>query len=125
MIKVFSVSEMVAAERASDAAGNSYDDMMEKAGAAVAQAIIERYPVKDRRVTILVGPGNNGGDGLVAGRYLAEAGELEFTGSLVPGTSVHLAVTNEISFGPMHRYRVTARCEDQVLVRGCLTVATA
>ncbi len=74
MIKVFSVSEMVAAERASDAAGNSYDDMMEKAGAAVAQAIIERYPVKDRRVTILVGPGNNGGDGLVAGRYLAEAG---------------------------------------------------
>lgn len=74
MIKVFSVSEMVAAEKASDAAGNSYDEMMEKAGEAVAQAIIERYPVQDRRVTILVGPGNNGGDGLVAGRYLAEAG---------------------------------------------------
>ncbi len=74
MIKVFSVAEMVAAEKASDAAGNSYDEMMEKAGWAVAEAIRERYPVTGSKVTILVGPGNNGGDGLVAGRYLAEWG---------------------------------------------------
>lgn len=74
MIKVFSVAEMVAAEKASDAAGNRYDDMMEKAGRAVAEAIIERWPVSEQTVTILVGPGNNGGDGLVAGRYLAQAG---------------------------------------------------
>jgi hydroxyethylthiazole kinase-like uncharacterized protein yjeF len=74
MIKVFSVAEMVAAEKASDAAGNSYDEMMEKAGRAVAEAIIERRPVAGQAVTILVGPGNNGGDGLVAGRYLAQAG---------------------------------------------------
>jgi NAD(P)H-hydrate epimerase len=74
MIKVFSVAQMVAAEKASDAAGNSYDEMMEKAGQAVAQAIIERWPVSGQRVTILVGPGNNGGDGLVAGRFLAQAG---------------------------------------------------
>lgn len=74
MIKVFSVAEMVAAEKASDAAGNSYDEMMEKAGWAVAEAIRERYQVSGSKVTILVGPGNNGGDGLVAGRYLAEWG---------------------------------------------------
>ncbi|MGD8858254.1 MAG: NAD(P)H-hydrate dehydratase, partial [Chloroflexota bacterium] len=74
MIKVFTVAEMVAAEKASDAAGNSYDEMMEKAGRAVAVAIIERRPVAGQTVTILVGPGNNGGDGLVAGRYLAQAG---------------------------------------------------
>ena len=74
MIKVFSVAEMVAAEKASNAAGNIYDEMMEKAGWAVAEAIIERYPVANSKLTILVGPGNNGGDGLVAGRYLAEAG---------------------------------------------------
>ncbi|HET6446228.1 MAG TPA: NAD(P)H-hydrate epimerase, partial [candidate division Zixibacteria bacterium] len=61
MIKVFSVAEMVAAERASDAAGNSYDEMMEKAGKAIADAAIERYPVTGSKVTILVGPGNNGG----------------------------------------------------------------
>lgn len=74
MIKVFSVAEMVAAEKAADASGVSYDEMMENAGRAVAEAIIEHYPVSGRTVTILVGPGNNGGDGLVAGRYLAQAG---------------------------------------------------
>jgi len=74
MIKVFSVAEMVAAEKASDATGNSYDEMMEKAGMTIADAIIERFPVTGRKVTILVGPGNNGGDGLVAGRYLAKSG---------------------------------------------------
>ncbi len=74
MIKVFSVAEMVAAEKAADAAGSSYDQMMERAGKAVAEALIQRFPVDDKKITILVGPGNNGGDGLVAGRYLAEAG---------------------------------------------------
>ncbi|MDX1614488.1 MAG: NAD(P)H-hydrate dehydratase [Candidatus Promineifilaceae bacterium] len=74
MIKVFSVAEMVAAEKAADGAGVSYDAMMENAGQALADAILERYPVRGATVTVLVGPGNNGGDGLVAGRYLAEAG---------------------------------------------------
>ena len=44
-IKVFTVAEMVAAERAADAAGVSYDEMMETAGRRVAEAIIERMPV--------------------------------------------------------------------------------
>jgi ADP-dependent NAD(P)H-hydrate dehydratase / NAD(P)H-hydrate epimerase len=73
-IKVFTVAEMVAAERAADAAGNSYAQMMETAGAAVARAIQERWDVAGKELLVLVGPGNNGGDGLVAGRYLAEAG---------------------------------------------------
>ncbi|MCP4425413.1 MAG: NAD(P)H-hydrate dehydratase [Chloroflexi bacterium] len=73
-IKVFTVAEMIAAEKASDAAGNSYEQMMETAGRSVADAIIERYPVEGSYIWILVGPGNNGGDGLVAGRYLAQAG---------------------------------------------------
>jgi hydroxyethylthiazole kinase-like uncharacterized protein yjeF len=74
MIKVFSVAEMVASEKAADASGNTYDQMMEKAGKAVADAIQQRYNVAGSKVTVLVGPGNNGGDGLVAGRYLAENG---------------------------------------------------
>jgi NAD(P)H-hydrate epimerase len=48
--------------------------MMETAGKAVAEAVMARWAVAERTVTVLVGPGNNGGDGLVAGRYLAEAG---------------------------------------------------
>lgn len=73
-IKVFTVAEMVAAEKAADAAGVSYSQMMETAGMLVAEAIIERWEVAGAQVLVLVGPGNNGGDGLVAGRYLAEAG---------------------------------------------------
>ncbi|MEM7113293.1 MAG: NAD(P)H-hydrate dehydratase [Chloroflexota bacterium] len=73
-MKVFSVAEMVAAERAADQQGVSYAQMMETAGRGVAEAIMARYPVANKSVLVLVGPGNNGGDGLVAGRYLAEAG---------------------------------------------------
>ncbi len=73
-MKLFSVAEMVAAEKAADAAGVTYAQMMETAGLATAEAIMERYPVEHVRVLVLVGPGNNGGDGLVCGRYLAEAG---------------------------------------------------
>jgi hydroxyethylthiazole kinase-like uncharacterized protein yjeF len=73
-MKVVSVDEMRRIEAASDAAGHSYAAMMERAGRAVAEAIGARRQVRDRRIVILVGPGNNGGDGLVAARYLAEAG---------------------------------------------------
>lgn len=73
-IKLFTVAEMVAAEKAADAAGWSYDEMMETAGRRVAEAISERWDVDGAEILVLVGPGNNGGDGLVAGRYLAEQG---------------------------------------------------
>ena len=65
---------MVSAEKSADAHGHSYDDMMEQAGKGLADAIIERYEVVGKNILVLVGPGNNGGDGLVAGRYLAQAG---------------------------------------------------
>jgi NAD(P)H-hydrate epimerase len=61
-------------EQAADAAGHSYATMMENAGRAVANAIQERIPAKNKRMLVLVGPGNNGGDGLVAARYLSQAG---------------------------------------------------
>ncbi|MBP9500745.1 MAG: NAD(P)H-hydrate dehydratase [Candidatus Promineofilum sp.] len=73
-IKLFTVDEMRAAEKAADAAGHSYAQLMETAGWRVAEAIEQRHDVGNRQVLVLVGPGNNGGDGLVAGRYLAEAG---------------------------------------------------
>ena len=73
-IKIFTVAEMMAAEKAADAAGHSYAQMMATAGQRVAESILERYDVAGRQALILVGPGNNGGDGLVAGRHLAEAG---------------------------------------------------
>jgi NAD(P)H-hydrate epimerase len=46
--------------------------LMEKAGLAVADAVSRRWP--PRPLVVLCGPGNNGGDGFVAARVLAERG---------------------------------------------------
>ena len=48
--------------------------LMETAGREAARAIAERFPVDGARVTVLVGTGNNGGDGLVVARVLAGLG---------------------------------------------------
>jgi len=71
--KLVTVAEMAALEKRADAAGHAYATMMEIAGRGVAQRILARYP-KLGLVTVLVGPGNNGGDGLVCARYLQQAG---------------------------------------------------
>jgi len=64
--------QMDEADRASEGAGVSVGALMEAAGAAVAVAVGERWPM--RTVTVLCGPGNNGGDGFVAARHLQAAG---------------------------------------------------
>ena len=71
--KLVTVAEMAALEKAADAAGHSYATMMELAGRGVAESILVRY-ANLGLVTVLTGPGNNGGDGLVCARYLHEAG---------------------------------------------------
>jgi len=49
--------------------------LMELAGLAVAVAIQKQYPRSDfSRVLVVAGPGNNGGDGLVAARHLHQFG---------------------------------------------------
>lgn len=58
--------------RAIEATGASLSDLMERAGAAVA-AVAARM-VKAGPIVILSGKGNNGGDGIVAARLLAEKG---------------------------------------------------
>jgi NAD(P)H-hydrate epimerase len=73
-LKIVTTQEMRRIETAADAGGLSFDQMMENAGRAVAEAIDEWIEAEGARVLVLVGPGNNGGDGLVVARYLAEMG---------------------------------------------------
>jgi len=73
-MKLVSVDQMRHIEQTADAAGQTYAAMMERAGTAVAETIRSRKDVKDKRMLLLIGPGNNGGDGLVAARVLREAG---------------------------------------------------
>merc|ERR1719330_570720 len=55
--------------------GFSIDQLMELAGLSVATAITKEYPESSHaRVLIICGPGNNGGDGLVAARHLHQFG---------------------------------------------------
>ncbi len=74
MLKIVTTGEMRRIEKAADAGGLTFDQMMENAGRAVAEAVDEWIGAEDATVLVLVGPGNNGGDGLVAARYLAEMG---------------------------------------------------
>ena len=51
----------------------SVDQLMELAGLSVALALTKAYPLptdKPSQVLVCCGPGNNGGDGLVAARHL-------------------------------------------------------
>jgi hydroxyethylthiazole kinase-like uncharacterized protein yjeF len=75
-MKIVTTDEMRRIEKAADAGGLSFATMMENAGRAAAEACQQdqRMGAGDRRILVLVGPGNNGGDGLVAARYLHDAG---------------------------------------------------
>ena len=73
-MKIVTAAQMVAIEQASERAGVSTDVLMENAGLAVAQTSRDLVGAAGVRIAVLVGPGNNGADGLVAGRHLSRWG---------------------------------------------------
>jgi hydroxyethylthiazole kinase-like uncharacterized protein yjeF len=71
-VKLATVAEM---QRAEQECGVPIPQLMENAGLAVAQeAWLMLGEIADRRIVVLTGPGNNGGDGLVAARHLKDWG---------------------------------------------------
>lgn len=70
--EILAVDQMYAADKAAMTAGVSGLTLMEAAGAGVTRAIIRRWA--PRPTIVLCGPGNNGGDGFVIARLLAQAG---------------------------------------------------
>ncbi|GBC93588.1 Bifunctional NAD(P)H-hydrate repair enzyme Nnr [bacterium HR15] len=73
---IVSAAEMRALDRATiEEDGVPSLILMERAGQGVFRHLCEWFsPIQGRRVAIIVGKGNNGGDGLVVARYLHEAG---------------------------------------------------
>ncbi|MBD3407126.1 MAG: NAD(P)H-hydrate dehydratase [Candidatus Lokiarchaeota archaeon] len=69
-----STEEMRVLELNSQYLGVTLSMLMQNAGREVARVIINSASVEGKRVSILCGLGGNGGDGMVAARYLQEAG---------------------------------------------------
>ena len=74
-MKAVTAEQMRRLEQGAVEAGVSLDELMENAGQVVAHEVVAHLgEALGSRVIVLVGPGNNGGDGLVAARRLAESG---------------------------------------------------
>ncbi|MGC1253589.1 MAG: NAD(P)H-hydrate epimerase, partial [Xanthobacteraceae bacterium] len=73
MIELLTTTDMAQADRLAISGGVAGIALMEKAGAAVAEAVAGRR-ASGNRVAVVAGPGNNGGDGFVAARLLAARG---------------------------------------------------
>jgi len=74
-MKLVTVPQMQKIEKEADAGGLTYDQMMQNAGHGLAEVIADLFVDDDQlEIVSLVGPGNNGGDTLVALTALVEEG---------------------------------------------------
>ncbi|HNQ93624.1 MAG TPA: NAD(P)H-hydrate dehydratase [Anaerolineales bacterium] len=74
-MKLVTVSQMQAIEKEADSKGLTFDQMMQNAGQGLAEVVADLFVDEEQlEIVGLVGPGNNGGDALVALTALAEEG---------------------------------------------------
>src|SRR2546425_11270333 len=82
---MISPADMRVLDRNAQYFGVSILELMENAGKAVADAARSEFAAAGKRVLVLCGTGNNGGDGPVAARPLAK----DARGSILPPPSPH------------------------------------
>ena len=88
MRPLFDAAAVRDADARAIAGGIPGEVLMETAGTLAAREILGAFP-PGSAATVLVGPGNNGGDGMVVARHLAEAGwdvRVQAPGAREPGT---------------------------------------
>lgn len=97
MIPLLTSSEAGALDREMEVRGTSVEALMERAGLAVARAAAEvAGGAYGRRVVVVCGKGNNGGDGLVAARLLAGWGSAVDVFLIDPAASLREAATSKL-----------------------------
>ena len=78
MTELLTAAQMKAIEQAAIDSGEVTGlELMERAGRGVVEAVFEEWPemaATSHKAVVLCGPGNNGGDGFVVARLLAEWG---------------------------------------------------
>ena len=92
MFELLTTAEMAEADRLTISGGEPGIALMENAGRAVAEAAVT---LPGRRVVVVAGPGNNGGDGLVMARHLHDAGAEIGVYLLKPRADEHFAALRE------------------------------
>jgi hydroxyethylthiazole kinase-like uncharacterized protein yjeF len=97
--QILTVSETVRADAAAIAAGTPGAVLMERAGAAVADAICARF--RSQPTVVLCGPGNNGGDGYVVARLLKARGWPIELRALAAPTSADAKAARALWDGPV------------------------
>jgi hydroxyethylthiazole kinase-like uncharacterized protein yjeF len=111
-MKIVSAAEMREIDRAtSQRFGVPSLTLMENAGTAVAEFVLAQYP-EAKRIGVLCGRGNNGGDGFVAARKLREAGRN--VAVLLLAASGELRGDAAEMFGRMGFMPVVAESEEQL-----------
>jgi len=99
---VLTVAQMRAAEQALIERGESVSSLMERAGTGAAEWVWRI--AGGRPVTVLCGPGNNGGDGYVIARELARRGvPVALVAPLEPNTEAALAARRAAAMEPIAR----------------------
>lgn len=107
-MRIVTSDEMYSIEEAAEKKGITRGIMMENAGKNIANKLIKLLPdFKKKKICILCGKGNNGGDGLVAARYLKKIG-------VTPEVSI-LGEINEIS--PLAKQNLSRLKKIKVSVR--------
>ncbi len=86
-LELLTPAEMSRADQLTIAGGTPGSVLMEAAGQAVAEAA-RALAAPQARIVVLAGPGNNGGDGFVAARGLAEGGYAVTIAEMVARTSL-------------------------------------
>ena len=90
-MKVLNCEQTRELEKKAVETGISYLRLMENAGSAAVRFLLKRTALAGKRITVLCGKGNNGGDGFVAARRFSELGA-HVSAILVQGKpATHLA----------------------------------